>query len=88
MSSESREYEELPAQSYMARISNLPGLAAINGLVSSFPVLKMFTSNSLPVLVARDAKKKRSQLEESFVNERLEAVREFNEKHLQPRKKD
>lgn len=48
------EYVELPAQAYVAKILNRPGRGALNGLVSSFPAIKVFTSNAVPLLVARE----------------------------------
>ena len=36
----STTYTELPAQGYLARISNLPAVSAINGMISSFLLLK------------------------------------------------
>lgn len=49
---------ELPAQTYLARMSNKPGLAAINGLISSFPVVKVFASNAVPLMIYRESKNK------------------------------
>lgn len=51
--------KELPAQTYLARLSNKPGLAAINGLISSFPVAKVFASNAVPLMIYRNDKKKK-----------------------------
>lgn len=45
------EIEELPAQQMLATMSSRPALAAINGLLSSFPVIKVFTSNAIPIMV-------------------------------------
>ncbi|AOW27768.1 hypothetical protein MEW_02115 [Candida albicans P60002] len=59
----STTYTELPAQGYLARISNLPAVSAINGMISSFPVVKIFTSNAVPVLVARQERKKKEEME-------------------------
>ncbi|KAI3407166.1 hypothetical protein KGF56_000006 [Candida oxycetoniae] len=70
-------YTELPAQAYMARISNRPALAAVNGMVSSFPLFKIFTSNALPILVAREDKNTRLAKEEELETDHLEAYREF-----------
>ena len=56
-------YTEHPAQGYLARISNLPAVTAINGMISSFPVVKIFTSNLVPVLVAREQRKESQRLE-------------------------
>jgi hypothetical protein len=55
------EHTELPAQAYVAKMSNKPALAALNGLISSFPAIKIFTSNFVPILVARDQKDKVKQ---------------------------
>lgn len=54
MSSNSTDYTELPAQAFLARESNRPALAALNGLLSSFPVIKIFTSNAVPIMVYRE----------------------------------
>lgn len=54
---------ELPVQGYLARISNFPAVVAINGMISSFPVIKVFTSNLVPILVAREQRKEAQQLE-------------------------
>lgn len=59
----STTYTELPAQGYLARISNLPAVSAINGMISSFPVVKIFTSNAVPILVARQERKKKEEME-------------------------
>ncbi|CAX43978.1 conserved hypothetical protein [Candida dubliniensis CD36] len=56
-------YTELPAQGYLARISNLPAVSAINGMISSFPVVKIFTSNAVPILIARQERKKKEEIE-------------------------
>lgn len=50
------EIEELPAQQMIATMSNRPAFAAINGLLSSFPVIKVFTSNAVPIMVYRNQK--------------------------------
>lgn len=50
------EIVELPAQQLLATMSNRPALAALNGLLSSFPVIKIFTSNSVPIMVYRNEK--------------------------------
>lgn len=52
------EYVELPAQAYVAKILNKPGRGALNGLISSFPAIKVFTSNAVPLLLSREPKKK------------------------------
>ncbi|XXZ97785.1 hypothetical protein QA089_000262 [Meyerozyma guilliermondii] len=49
---------ELPAQALVARMTNRPALGAINGFASSFPVVKIFTSNAVPIMVAREASRK------------------------------
>ncbi|KAL6452752.1 hypothetical protein SBY92_000092 [Candida maltosa Xu316] len=59
----SSTYTELPAQKYLAKMSNLPAVSAINGMVSSFPVIKIFTSNAVPILVARERKREQMQLQ-------------------------
>lgn len=59
----STTYTELPAQGYLARISNLPAVSAINGMISSSPVVKIFTSNAVPILVARQERKKKEEME-------------------------
>lgn len=46
-------YQELPAQAYLATYSNRPAVAALNGLLSSFPVVKIFTGNAVPIMVYR-----------------------------------
>ncbi|KAG2732523.1 hypothetical protein G9P44_004940 [Scheffersomyces stipitis] len=51
-------YTELPAQAFVAKLSNRPALAALNGLLSSFPVVKIFTSNAVPIMVYREQKRK------------------------------
>lgn len=53
---DSDEITELPAQQMLASMSNRPALAALNGLISSFPVAKIFTSNSVPIMVYRQQK--------------------------------
>lgn len=45
---------ELPAQAFLARLSNRPALAALNGLISSFPIVQIFTSNAVPIMVYRE----------------------------------
>lgn len=47
-------YTELPAQAFLAREVNRPALGALNGLLSSFPVIKIFTSNAVPLMVYRE----------------------------------
>ncbi|KAK6202722.1 uncharacterized protein RJT21DRAFT_118796 [Scheffersomyces amazonensis] len=47
------EYTELPAQALLARLSNRPALAAVNGLLSSFPAIKIFSGNAVPIMVHR-----------------------------------
>ncbi|ODV58484.1 uncharacterized protein ASCRUDRAFT_62455 [Ascoidea rubescens DSM 1968] len=37
--------------SYVAHLSTLPALAALTGLVASFPVPKIFASNAIPLLI-------------------------------------
>lgn len=63
------EYVELSAQAYLARMSNRPAFAALNGLFSSFPAIKVFTSNAVPLLVSRDQAKNKK---------RVEAIAEYN----------
>lgn len=48
---------ELPAQSYLAKLANKSALAAITGLVSTNPIVKMFASNFVPLLTARHKNK-------------------------------
>lgn len=43
---------------FVAKLSNRPALAALNGLLSSFPVVKIFTSNAVPIMVYREQKRK------------------------------
>lgn len=50
---------ELPAQAFLARLSNRPALAALNGLISSFAVIKVFTSNAVPIMVYREQQQKK-----------------------------
>lgn len=50
---------ELPVQAFLARLSNRPALAALNGLISSFPVIKVFTSNAVPIMVYREQQQKK-----------------------------
>jgi hypothetical protein len=50
----SPKYTELPAQAFLAREANRPALGALNGLLSSFPVIKIFTSNAVPLMVYRE----------------------------------
>lgn len=50
------EIEEFPAQQMLATMSNRHAFAAINGLLSSFPVIKVFTSNAVPIMVYRNQK--------------------------------
>lgn len=52
---------ELPAQAFLARLANRPALAALNGLISSFPVIKVFASNAVPIMVYRDQNKKKEE---------------------------
>lgn len=51
---------ELPAQQMLATMSNKPARAALNGLFSSFPVVKVFTSNSVPIMVYREQEANKS----------------------------
>ncbi|KAK6454440.1 uncharacterized protein RJT20DRAFT_58569 [Scheffersomyces xylosifermentans] len=51
-------YTELPAQAFLARLTNRPALGALNGLLSSFPVIKIFTSNAVPIMVYREKKRR------------------------------
>ncbi|KAG7661427.1 uncharacterized protein J8A68_005005 [[Candida] subhashii] len=68
-------YVELPAQSMLARLSNRPAFAAMNGLFSSFPAIKIFTSNAVPIMVAREQAKERKkkkaaeEVKNTFANE-------------------
>ncbi|CAI5757991.1 unnamed protein product [Candida verbasci] len=50
--------KELPVQGYLAKIANCPAIPALTFIISSFPLLKIFVSNAVPILVARDEKKK------------------------------
>lgn len=52
------EYQELPAQSFLATYSNRPAVAALNGLLSSFPAIKIFTGNAVPIMVYRQQQQK------------------------------
>lgn len=52
-------YTELPAQAFLARETNRPALAALNGLLSSFPVIKIFTSNAVPIMIYREQQQKK-----------------------------
>ncbi|RLV93027.1 hypothetical protein JA1_002786 [Spathaspora sp. JA1] len=63
---DSQTYVELPAQAYLASVSNRPALAAINGLISSFPMFKIFTSNAVPVLVARQQSKRKNEAQKDL----------------------
>lgn len=45
---------ELPAQQFLATRTNRPAVAALNGLLSSFPVIKVFTSNAVPLMIYRE----------------------------------
>lgn len=43
---------EIPdASAYVAHLASYPALAALNGLISSFPVPKIFASNGVPLLM-------------------------------------
>lgn len=53
------EYVELPAQAFIAKILNKPGRGGLNGLISSFPAIKVFTSNAVPLLVPDEPKEKK-----------------------------
>ena len=54
----STTYTELPAQGYLARISNLPAVSAINGMISSFLLLKYSHLMLFPFWFARQERKK------------------------------
>ncbi|RCK54600.1 hypothetical protein Cantr_04276 [Candida viswanathii] len=56
-------YTELPAQGFLARMMNLPAVNAINGMISSFPAIKIFTSNLVPILIAKEQRTEARQLE-------------------------
>ena len=47
------EYQELPAQAFLATQTNRPAVGALNGLILSFPIVKIFTSNAVPLMVYR-----------------------------------
>ena len=43
---------EMPeASDYVAHLSTKPAIAALTGLVASFPVPKVFASNAIPLLI-------------------------------------
>ncbi|GMM37298.1 hypothetical protein DASC09_046230 [Saccharomycopsis crataegensis] len=43
---------EIPDSSaYVANLATTPALAAVNGMISSFPIPKIFTSNAIPLLM-------------------------------------
>lgn len=47
-------YPETEAQAYVARLSQRPALAALTGLLASFPVVKIFASNGVPLMLSRE----------------------------------
>ncbi|KAH3667174.1 hypothetical protein OGAPHI_002823 [Ogataea philodendri] len=47
--------KEMEQQAWVAeRLNRTPALSALNGLLSSFPVVKIFTSNAVPLLIWRE----------------------------------
>ncbi|ODV95435.1 hypothetical protein PACTADRAFT_3136 [Pachysolen tannophilus NRRL Y-2460] len=50
----STKYPETEAQAYVARLANRPALAAVTGFLASFPVIKIFASNGVPLMLARE----------------------------------
>lgn len=44
---------ETEAQTYLASLGNSPALFALTGLLASFPVVKVFASNAVPLMMAR-----------------------------------
>ncbi|CAH2447882.1 Hypothetical protein PP7435_CHR2-0355 [Komagataella phaffii CBS 7435] len=49
--------ESNPAQAWVAdRVATRPALAALTGLLASFPVIKVFASNAVPLIMWREGR--------------------------------
>ncbi|ODQ82231.1 hypothetical protein BABINDRAFT_69346 [Babjeviella inositovora NRRL Y-12698] len=45
---------ESEASTYVASLGDRPALFALTGLLASFPVVKIFASNSIPLMMSRN----------------------------------